>query len=105
MALRSCRVSLVEQHSFAVCELGVSFGCLDGAPRSIWVRNCRGVFRCAGHRHPFRCGYPPGAASEYKCRCDSGQDDPFWSLSDEAWEAKREALAIGNLAKSGAISR
>ena len=26
MALRSCRVSLVEQHSFAVCELGVSFG-------------------------------------------------------------------------------
>ena len=89
MALRSCRVSLVEQHSFAVCELGVSFGCLDGAPRSIWVRNCRGVFRCAGHRHPFRCGYPPGAASEYKCRCDSGQDDPFWSLSDEETEALR----------------
>mmetsp|Transcript_16370 Transcript_16370/g.54409 ORF Transcript_16370/g.54409 Transcript_16370/m.54409 type:complete len:377 (-) Transcript_16370:25-1155(-) len=80
-----CGASLVEQHSFARCERGVSFGCL-GTSRSIWVQNCRGVFRCAGRRPPFRCGYPEGAPA-YNCSCGSGRGDPFWTLSDEETQA------------------
>ena len=88
----SCGVSLVEQHSFATCKFNASFGCLHGASRSIWVRNCRGVFRCADDPHPFRCGYPPGLTQAYKCGCDSGRDDPFWSLSDEETAALHRPL-------------
>ena len=80
-----CGASLVEQHSFARCERGVSFGCL-GTSRSIWVQNCRGVFRCAGRRPPFRCGYPEGAPA-YNCSCGNGRGDPFWTLSDEETQA------------------
>ena len=64
----SCAVELVEQTSRARCTLGRSFGCLDNS--TIWVRNCRGSFRCSTDLDAFDCGYPPGEAL-YHCSCDA----------------------------------
>lgn len=58
---------LIEQTSFAPCTLGVSFGC-DEASQTMWVRNCRGRFRCLHRQQPTSCGYPPGRPF-YNCSC------------------------------------
>ena len=61
MAAAACAVSLVEQASRAPCTSGETFGCQnlqDGL--AIWVRNCRGLFRCR-HGPILECGFPPGA--------------------------------------------
>jgi len=65
----SCAVTLVQQASVAPCVEGRSFGCefLDGRP-TVWARNCRGSFLCAGHNGSVDCGFPPGRAS-YSCAC------------------------------------
>lgn len=66
-----CSVKLLEQHSQARCLNGVSFGCRvapDGL-RVVWVRNCRGVFRCDGEMDDVPCGYPPGVSRSYVCEC------------------------------------
>ena len=68
----ACSVSLVKQHSIAACVPGVSFGCgSDPAGRMVWVRNCRGVFRCSGDSK-FHCGWPIGRVPNmrYNCSCD-----------------------------------
>ena len=64
----TCAVELVEQTSRAPCTLGRSFGCLDNS--SIWVKNCRGSFKCSPDGEVFDCGYPPGQR-RYRCHCDS----------------------------------
>jgi len=56
---------LKTQDSVAPCKLGRSFGC-DLALGTMWVTNCRGVFRCGNNSVP--CGYPPGRAA-YNCSC------------------------------------
>ena len=70
-----CNVSLVRADiaSRADCIEGRSFGCeiRHGRP-TVWVRNCRGNFRCAGHNRPVPCGFPPGQAS-YECHCDGSR--------------------------------
>ena len=60
-----CR--LVRQASLAPCVLNRNFGC-DSASGSMWVANCRGVFRCASNK--VHCGYPSGRPA-YNCSCDS----------------------------------
>ena len=77
-----CEVELVEQHSFANCINGRTFACHPNTGSSIWVNNCRGVFKC-GNGQPFRCGYPIGQGPTYNCSCSDGEQDPFWSLSGE----------------------
>lgn len=67
MRSERCSVELVEQTSRARCTLGRSFGCLDNG--TIWVKNCRGIFRCSTTLDAFECGYPPGDAL-YHCSCD-----------------------------------
>ena len=64
----SCAVELVEQTSRTRCILGRSFGCLDNS--TIWVKNCRGSFRCSTTLDAFDCGYPPGDAL-YHCSCNA----------------------------------
>ena len=83
-AAPACRVALVHQDSRAACVEGRSFGCYggDGQTRpTVWVRGCRGSFRCelpstggggggdATNPSVIECGFPPGAAS-YQCHCD-----------------------------------
>ena len=68
----ACGVSLVSQHSFARCALGSSFGCVNAT--HVFVRGCRGLFRCDGGADGFACGYPPGR-KEYECGCDGRADD------------------------------
>ena len=65
LASRDDRCKLVRQTSVAPCKLGRSFGC-DPASHTMWVRNCRGDFRCGSKK--VRCGYPPGLPS-YNCSC------------------------------------
>jgi len=68
-----CNVALVKSASKAECIEGRSFGCemRHGRP-TVWVRNCRGNFRCAGHNRAVPCGFPPGQAS-YECHCDGSR--------------------------------
>ena len=83
-AAPACRVALVHQDSRAACVEGRSFGCYggDGQTRpTVWVRGCRGSFRCglpstggggggdATNPSVVECGFPPGSAS-YQCPCD-----------------------------------
>ena len=67
MASPNFRCELVNQASYATCELGRSFGC-DPASGSMWVTQCRGTFLCASHT--VRCGWPPGLPA-HNCSCVS----------------------------------
>ena len=72
-----CSATLVEQHSISPCVAGTNFGCSGrGSQSRLWVKQCRGVFRCAG-RKAVRCDggqyYP--ASQRHTCRCN-GADDP-----------------------------
>ena len=68
-----CSVTLVKQHSQAACVPGITFGCAGDDPsgRRVWVRNCRGIFRCTGDS-AFHCGYPISRLpnQQYNCSCD-----------------------------------
>ena len=64
----ACNVLLVSQDSRSPCIRGSSYGCREGGD-SMWVRGCRGTFRCGGDGPEVSCGFPPGQAS-YHCRCD-----------------------------------
>lgn len=76
-------VSLVHQHSQARCVAGRSFGLVAGLERRVmWVRNCRGLFRCR-HGPILECGFPPGAPA-YNCSCDGSDSDLY------RWPCKRE---------------
>ena len=69
-------VSLVHQHSQAPCRAGRSFGLVAGSERRVmWVRNCRGLFRCR-HGPILECGFPPGAPA-YNCSCDGSDSDLY----------------------------
>ena len=53
LAMESCKVTLLKQHSVAQCTPGVSFGC-SGA-KQMWItRGCRGSFSC-GTRSKLMC--------------------------------------------------
>lgn len=60
VASNTCTVQLLAQHSHGhgrECSAGVSFGCVDGAPETIWVdHGCRGTFRCGSGGGKVSCG-------------------------------------------------
>ena len=80
MVASVCAVSLVEQASRAPCTIDETFGCqnLQDGP-AIWVRNCRGTFRCANSTVDVKCGFPPGR-EQYNCAC-SGTGDATLSTA------------------------
>lgn len=106
-----CPVSLVEQHSTAACLEGVSYGCAKGDGKgnasSVWVLNCRGVFRCVGFDAAVRCGYPPGRGG-YHCSCDgSDVESPVLrhpssrhQLQAPAAGASRLAVCIAGISRT-----
>ena len=53
LAMESCKVTLLKQHSVAQCTPGVSFGC-SGAKQMWTTRGCRGSFSC-GTRSKLMC--------------------------------------------------
>ena len=59
--------ALVHQNSFAPCVHGISYGC-SADQQTLWVKNCRGSFRCGPGAEVIQCGFPPGAPV-YKCSC------------------------------------
>lgn len=96
-----CQPSLVEQHSLARCTAGVSFGYAsqlacsglrqNAKHRALWVRNCRGMFRC-GNGPIVECGFPPGR-SAYNCSC-AGSDSQLyrWPCPNETRPRSRTLL-------------
>ena len=81
----ACR--LISQASIARCKFGISFGCDND---SIWVVNCRGLFRCG--EASVQCGYPPGAPF-YRCHCNASRHVYLYGLSAAfSPESGRETL-------------
>ena len=98
---RACAVSLLEQHSVAKCVAGSTFGCKQGR---IWVKQCRGVFRCAVGSSAVRCGYPPGQP-RYTCSCDGRDDDaslrePTQLTPTPARRPRRVAVCMAGAART-----
>ena len=58
---------LISQDSRSPCTLGAKYGCHEDG-ESMWVRSCRGTFRC-GDGPEVPCGFPPGQPSYRRRRC------------------------------------
>ena len=86
----ACSVTVVQQDSTAKCVHGVSFGCV-GDTGMMWVRGCRGTFRCNTRKYYARavdaavsveCGFPAGEPA-YNCSCKESPaaSAPLWHMS------------------------
>ena len=94
----SMQCAVLEQQSRARCVRGVSFDCdADGA--SLWVRRCRGVFRCGAHT--VNCGDWVNSASACLCERTPPQLSFTAYLISLNFTAKRALISKKELSRAG----
>ena len=130
IARQGCEPALlVSQHSNARCRADKTFGLHPERPsrpqgqkaslwtvrrmrrfldcaapqRVLWVRGCRGLFRC-GDGPVFECGFPPGARDvSFNCSCD-GKDSQLYRWPSPSCVAMRDGTTEPATAAHGNLS-